>query len=121
MERINPHVAVEPHPFRLDAANALELISSYDIVADGSDSFATRYLVADACALAKRPLVTASLGTFDGAITTIRAHERAPDGKPNPTWRCLFPEAPPPGTVPDFASPGRRDRPTSRPRQPDRR
>ena len=104
--RINPHVAVEAHPFRLDAANALELISSYDLVADGSDSFATRYLVADACALAKRPLVTASLGTFDGAITTIRAHESAPDGKPNPTWRCLFPEAPPPGTVPACAEAG---------------
>ncbi|HVI29521.1 molybdopterin-synthase adenylyltransferase MoeB [Hansschlegelia sp.] len=106
VERINPHVAVEAHSFRLDAANALELISSYDLVADGSDSFATRYLVADACALAKRPLVTASLGTFDGALTTIRAHETRPDGAPNPTWRCLFPEAPPPGTVPACAEAG---------------
>ncbi|MBB3973185.1 HesA/MoeB/ThiF family protein [Hansschlegelia beijingensis] len=106
VERINPNVSVEAHPFRLDAENALELISSYDLVADGSDSFATRYLVADACALARRPLVTASLGTFDGAITTIRSHEAAPDGAPNPTWRCLFPEAPPPGTVPACAEAG---------------
>ena len=106
VERINPNVSVEAHPFRLDAGNALELISSYDLVADGSDSFATRYLVADACALARRPLVTASLGTFDGAITTIRSHETAPDGAPNPTWRCLFPEAPPPGTVPACAEAG---------------
>lgn len=99
LARVNPHVAVELHPFRLDASNAMDLIGSYDLVADGSDSFATRYLVADACALAKRPLVTASLGAFDGAITTIRSHETGPDGAPNPTWRCLFPEPPPSGTV----------------------
>lgn len=99
LARVNPHVTVELHPFRLDASNAMDLIGAYDIVADGSDSFATRYLVADACALAKRPLVTASLGTFDGAITTLRSHETDADGAPNPTWRCLFPEPPPPGTV----------------------
>ena len=104
--RVNPHVAVEAHAERLTADNAMALISAFDIVADGSDSFATRYLVADACALARRPLVTASLGTFDGAITTIRAHERRPDGAPNPTWRCLFPEPPPPGTVPSCAEAG---------------
>jgi adenylyltransferase/sulfurtransferase len=104
--RVNPHVVVEPHAFRLDAANALDLIGRYDLVADGSDSFATRYLVADACALAKRPLVTASLGAFDGALTTIRAHEAGPSGEPNPTWRCLFPEPPPAGTVPTCAEAG---------------
>jgi molybdopterin/thiamine biosynthesis adenylyltransferase len=104
--RVNPHVVVEPHAFRLDAANALDLIGRYDLVADGSDSFATRYLVADACALAKRPLVTASLGAFDGALTTIRAHETGPSGEPNPTWRCLFPEPPPAGTVPTCAEAG---------------
>lgn len=106
LARVNPDVVVEPHPARLDASNAMALIGAYDIVADGSDSFATRYLVADACALAKKPLVTASLGAFDGAITTIRAHETRPDGAPNPTWRCLFPEAPPPGTVPTCAEAG---------------
>jgi molybdopterin-synthase adenylyltransferase len=98
--RLNPHVAVEPHGVRLTAQNALDLIGRYDIVADGSDNFATRYLVADACYFAKKPLVTAALGTFDATLTTIRAHERSADGKPNPTYRCLFPEAPPPGTVP---------------------
>lgn len=104
--RVNPHVVVEPHETRLTAENAMALVSAYDIVADGSDNFATRYLAADACALAGRPLVTASLGTFDGALTTIRAHETGPDGKPNPTWRCLFPEPPPPGTVPSCAEAG---------------
>lgn len=106
LARVNPHVVVEAHSVRLDASNAMALVGAYDVVADGSDSFATRYLVADACALGGKPLVTASLGTFDGAITTIRAHERTPDGEPNPTWRCLFPEPPPPGTVPSCAQAG---------------
>lgn len=106
LARVNPHVAVEAHDVRLEASNAMELIAGYDIVADGSDSFATRYLVADACALGGKPLVTASLGTFDATLTTIRAHERGPDGTPNPTWRCLFPEPPPPGTVPSCAEAG---------------
>jgi adenylyltransferase/sulfurtransferase len=106
IRRLNPHVAVEPHAARLVAGNALELIDHYDIVADGSDNFATRYLVSDACYFAKKPLVTAALGTFDGTLTTIRAHERAADGKPNPTYRCLFPEPPPPGSVPACAEAG---------------
>ena len=106
IHRLNPHVAVEQHPVRLDAHNALDLIGRYDLVADGSDNFATRYLVADACYFAKRPLVTAALGRFDGTLTTIRAHERGADGKPNPTYRCLFPEPPPPGTVPACAEAG---------------
>ena len=98
--RLNPHVAVETHATRLAARNALELVARYDLVADGSDNFSTRYLVSDACFLAQRPLVTAAVGTFDGTLTTIRAHERGADGKPNPTYRCLFPEPPPAGTVP---------------------
>ena len=106
IHRLNPHVAVEPHGIRLTAQNALDLIGRYDIVADGSDNFATRYLVADACYFAKKPLVTAALGTFDGTLTTIRAYERGADGKPNPTYRCLFPEPPPPGTVPACAEAG---------------
>src|ERR1700685_4642187 len=104
--RLNPHVTVEPHNMRLTAANALELIGSYDIIADGSDNFATRYLVGDACYFAKKPLVTAALGTFDGTLTTIRAHDRAADGTPTPPSRCLFPEPPPPGTVPACAEAG---------------
>jgi len=106
ISRINPHVAVETHGVRLAAANALDLIGGYDLVADGSDNFATRYLASDACFFAKKPLVTAAMGTFDGTLTTIRAHERAPDGMPNPTYRCLFPEPPPPGTVPTCAEAG---------------
>jgi len=106
IHRLNPHVAVEPHALRLAAANALDLIGRYDIVADGSDNFATRYLVADACYFAKKPLITAALGPFDGTLTTIRAHERGADGKPNPTYRCLFPAPPPPGTVPACAEAG---------------
>ena len=98
--RLNPHVAVETHATRLAAHNALDLVARYDLVADGSDNFSTRYLVSDACFLAQRPLVTAAVGTFDGTLTTIRAHERGADGKPNPTYRCLFPEPPPAGTVP---------------------
>ena len=104
--RLNPHVAVETHMTRIDASNALKLISGYDIVADGSDNFATRYLVSDACYLAKKPLVTAAVGTFDGSLTTLRAHEMRADGLRNPTYRCLFPEPPPDGTVPACAEAG---------------
>ena len=106
LTRLNPHVRTEAHDTRLDAHNALDLIGRYDIVADGSDNFATRYLVSDACYLAAKPLVTATLGVFDATLTTIRAHETGDDGKPNPTYRCLFPEAPPPGTIPTCAEAG---------------
>jgi molybdopterin/thiamine biosynthesis adenylyltransferase len=104
--RLNPHVAVKTHQMRLTAANALDIVGQYDVVADGSDNFATRYLASDACYLGKRPLVTAAIGTFDGTLTTIRAHELRKDGKPNPTYRCLFPEPPPAGSVPACAEAG---------------
>jgi adenylyltransferase/sulfurtransferase len=104
--RLNPHVTVETHAFRLDAKNALELLADYDLVADGSDNFETRYLVSDACYFAKKPLVTATLGVFDGTLTTIRAHERGKDGKLNPTYRCLFPVTPPAGSIPACAEAG---------------
>jgi len=106
VRRLNPHVVVAIHPLRLDATNAIDLIARYDIVADGSDNFATRYLVSDACYFARKPLVTGAMGTFDGSVTTVRAHETGPDGEPNPTYRCLFPEPPPPGTVPTCAEAG---------------
>ena len=106
IRRLNPHVKVETHAARLVAANALALIGRYDIVADGSDNFSTRYLVSDACFFAKKPLVTAAVGVFDGTLTTIRAHERDAAGTPNPTYRCLFPEPPPPGSVPACAEAG---------------
>lgn len=97
--RLNPHISVELHPTRLDAGNALDIISRYDIVADGSDNFATRYLVSDACYLAGKPLVFGAVGPFDGYVTTFKPHEKRPDGNPWPSYRCLFPEAPPPGAV----------------------
>ncbi len=106
IRRLNPHVSVEAHATRLVAANALDVIRGYDIVADGSDNFATRYLVSDACYFARKPLVTAAVGPFDGTLTTLRPHERGADGKPNPTYRCLFPEPPPPGTVPTCSEVG---------------
>jgi adenylyltransferase/sulfurtransferase len=104
--RLNPHVTVVPHPFRITPDNAVDLIAGYDLVADGSDNFATRYAVSDACFHARRPLVTAALGRFDGTLTTIRAHETGPGGTPNPTYRCLFPNPPPPGSVPACAEAG---------------
>ena len=97
--RINPNVRVETHHARLTADNALDLISRYDLVADGSDNFATRYLVSDACYLAKKALVYAAVGPFDGYLSTFKPHLAAPDGVPYPSYRCLFPEAPPPGLV----------------------
>ena len=103
--RLNPHVRVETHNVRITAANALDLVARYDLIADGSDNFATRYLVSDACYFGKKPLVTAAVGTFDGSLTTIRAHETR-NGKRNPTYRCLFPEPPPAGTVPACAEAG---------------
>src|SRR5262245_38903806 len=103
---LNPHVTVEAHGMRLTAANALELMARYDLVVDGSDNFTTRYLVSDACFFAKKPLVTAAVGTFDGTLTTIRAHERSVDGTPNPTYRCLFPAPPPESSVPACAEAG---------------
>src|SRR5450755_4711156 len=103
---LNPHVRFAAHATRLAAANAMELIGSYDLVLDGSDNFETRYLVSDACFLAGKPLITAALGMFDGSLTTIRAHEKNAEGEFNPTYRCLFPEPPPPGTVPACAEAG---------------
>jgi molybdopterin-synthase adenylyltransferase len=98
IERLNPHVAIEPFATRLDAGNALDLLARYDVVVDGSDNAATRYLVSDACFLARKTLVTAAVAMFDGTLTTIRAHERAADGSPNPTYRCLYPASPPEGS-----------------------
>lgn len=98
--RINPHVAVEPHALRITPANANDLVAGYDIVADGSDNFATRYCVADACYAVKKPLVSGAVGQFDGSLTTLKPYETDADGKPNPTYRCLFPSEPPAHLVP---------------------
>ena len=104
--RLNPHVRVTQHRQRLTEDNAGLLFADYDVIADGSDNFSTRYAVSDACFHASRPLVTAALGRFDGTLTTIRAHERDGQGRPNPTYRCLFPNPPPPGSVPTCAEAG---------------
>ncbi|MEX0405435.1 molybdopterin-synthase adenylyltransferase MoeB [Aquibium sp. LZ166] len=104
--RINPHVAVERHRVRLDAGNAGKLVSAYDLVIDGSDNFDTRYVVADACAAAGKPLVAAAVGRFDGSLTVLKPFERGPDGEPLPSYRDLFPEPPPAGLVPSCAEAG---------------
>ncbi len=104
--RINPHVAVEPIALRLDASNAPAIIRRFDVVLDGSDNFATRYALSDACFHERRPLVSAALGEFDGTLTTLKPYETGPDGKPNPTYRCLFPDPPEPGTIPTCAEAG---------------
>lgn len=99
LNALNPHVQVIQYPEKITAHNALEIISDYNVVADGSDNFETRYLVNDACYFAKRPLVFAALGPFDGHLTTFRAYEENENARPNPNYRCLFPESPPEGTV----------------------
>ena len=104
--RLNPNVKVEPHPVRIAGHNAMQLISNYDLVADGSDNFDTRYLVSDACFFARKPLVTAAVGQFDGSITTLRSFESTEDGTPNPTYRCLFPDKPKDGLLPTCAQVG---------------
>lgn len=104
--RINPHVAVEIHETRLTPDNADELVGAYDIVADGSDNFDTRYAVADACERAARTLVTAAVGQFEASLTTLKPHERDEAGNPFPRYRDLFPQKPPPGLVPSCAEAG---------------
>lgn len=99
---INPEVTLVTHQTRLNAENALELIADYDLVADGSDNFATRFLVNDACYLAKTPLVSAALLRFEGQISTFKAYL----GGEEPCYRCIFPEAPPPGLIPTCAEGG---------------
>ena len=98
--RLNPHVKVETHHMRINESNARPLIAAYDIVADGSDNFDTRYLVSDSCYYEQRPLVSAAVGSFDASLTTLRPYETRADGVPNPTYRCLFPQRPPEGSVP---------------------
>lgn len=104
--RLNPHVKVTPFPTRLTVENARDLVRGFDVVADGSDNFATRYAVSDACFHEKVPLVTAAVGAFDASLTTLRPFERGAEGEFNPTYRCLFPEPPPAGAVPACAEAG---------------
>lgn len=99
---LNPDVTVEIHHCRLDAANAAELIAGYDIVADGSDNFDTRFLLNDACFLGEVPLVSAAIGQFEGQLSTFKAYE----DEGGPCYRCIFPEKPPAGAIPSCAEAG---------------
>lgn len=98
--RINPDVKIIQHKERLTGANALSIISQYDVVADGCDNFETRFLVNDACYFAKVPLVSAAVGQFEGQVATFRAFERDAEGRPKPNYRDFIGETPPPGSVP---------------------
>jgi adenylyltransferase/sulfurtransferase len=97
---INPEVTIEPHDLRLNADNAADLISRYDIICDGTDNFATRFLVADACVLNRRTLVSAAVLRFEGQLSVFKPHVEGP------CYRCLYPEAPPEGTVPTCSEAG---------------
>ncbi|MFN2386248.1 MAG: molybdopterin-synthase adenylyltransferase MoeB [Thermoanaerobaculia bacterium] len=93
LKETNPHVAIETFPERLSSANALEIVKSFDVVADGTDNFPTRYLVNDACVLAGKPNVYASVLRFEGQASVFWAEK-------GPCYRCLHPSPPPPGAVP---------------------
>lgn len=89
VRRLNPHVAVEAHQVRLDAANAADLVRPYDIVVDGLDNFPARFVVADTCHALRRPLVTAGVLEFYGSLTTLMPYVAGPDGELNPSFRCM--------------------------------
>jgi len=96
---INPNVNVVVHEVRLDTENVMDIFSQYDLIVDGTDNFATRYLVNDACVLLKKPYVWGSIYRFDGQASVFWAEY-------GPCYRCLYPEPPPPGMVPSCAEGG---------------
>src|SRR6056297_3140687 len=98
--QLNPDVDVETHETRVTSENIDALLAEYDLVVDGSDNFRTRYLVNDACTLAGVPVTHGAVFQFEGQITTFSGDDAAP------CYRCLFPEAPPAGTVPDCETTG---------------
>ncbi len=100
---LNPDVSVEAHHERLSRANARGLVAGVDLVIDGSDNFPTRYLVNDACVLEGTPLVYGALSQFEGQVSVFAAER---DGRRGPCYRCLFPQPPEPGTVPNCAEAG---------------
>jgi adenylyltransferase/sulfurtransferase len=97
---INGDVRIEAHPGRIGAANALGLIAGYDIVCDGTDNFPTRFLLADACRLAGKTLVSAAVLRFEGQLSVFKPHQGGP------CYRCLYPEPPPAGMVPSCGEAG---------------
>jgi molybdopterin-synthase adenylyltransferase len=96
LARLNPDVKVIPYQQRITADNAADIINGFDLVADGSDNFTTRFLLNDACYLAGKTLVSAALLRFDAQISVFKAHL----GPPHPCYRCLFPERPPDDLIP---------------------
>ena len=96
---VNPELRIEPHQVTLDASNALQLVSGYEVVLDGTDNFTARYLVNDACVMARKPNVWGSISRFEGQATVFAAEN-------GPCYRCLHPEPPPPGLVPSCAEAG---------------
>lgn len=100
---INPHIEIETHETRLTSHNALALFANYDIIVDGTDNFPTRYLVNDACVLTRKPNVYGSIFRFEGQASVFWTD--APNGG-GPCYRCLYPEPPPPGLVPNCAEGG---------------
>ncbi|CAN5590615.1 adenylyltransferase/sulfurtransferase MoeZ [soil metagenome] len=103
VREINPYVDVVLHEERLESSNAMEIFAPYDLVVDGTDNFATRYLVNDACVLLGKPYVWGSIYRFDGQASVFWA---AAPGDTAPCYRCLYPEPPPPGMVPSCAEGG---------------
>ncbi len=106
INKLNPHVKVETWPVWLDNSNGEELISGFDVVADGSDNFDTRFLVADLCEKLEKTLVTAAVGQFDASITTVKPHEADEAGNPYPRYRDVFPQKPPDGMLPSCEEAG---------------
>jgi adenylyltransferase/sulfurtransferase len=99
LTQLNPEIEIAAHALHLASWNVMEVIEGYDIVADGTDNFPTRYLVNDACVLAGKPNVYASIFRFEGQLAVF-------DARRGPCYRCLFPEPPPPGLVPSCAEGG---------------
>src|SRR6476660_6435622 len=99
MTAINPHVKITRHEVALTSENALEILKDYDLVIDGTDNFATRYLINDACVLLSKPNVHGSIFRFDGQVTVF-------DAAHGPCYRCLFPDPPPPDLAPNCAEAG---------------
>ena len=97
---LNPEITIKTYRHNVAAENIMPLISEYDVVLDGSDNFATRFLVNDACYFAKKTLISGSMFRFEGQLTTIKPHEGYP------CYRCLYPEPPPAGLVPNCQEAG---------------
>lgn len=105
--RLNPHVGVVTHAVRLDRENGASIVSSYDLVIDGSDNFDTRYLCADLCEAARVPLVSAAVNRFSGQITVLKPYEADPaTGRLRPRYRDLHPAPPPEGLIPTCSEAG---------------